>query len=66
MWSTPSSTACTRQTGLLEFRVARLPEHEHLLDQVQEVAEEMEQSSPEQAQRLIRRWTGDRQLFAAV
>ena len=62
----PGEVLGTRQTGLLEFRVARLPEHEHLLDRVQEVAEEMERSSPEQAQRLIRRWTGDRQLFAAV
>ncbi|MEM1404854.1 MAG: ATP-dependent DNA helicase RecG [Pseudomonadota bacterium] len=62
----PGEVLGTRQTGLLEFRVARLPEHEHLLDRVQEVAEEIEQSSSQRAQRLIRRWTGDRQLFAAV
>jgi ATP-dependent DNA helicase RecG len=35
----PGEVLGTRQTGLLEFRVARLPEHDDLLEQVQALAE---------------------------
>jgi ATP-dependent DNA helicase RecG len=62
----PGEVLGTRQTGLLEFRVARLPEHDHLLDEVQQIAEQLLKTQPEAVQPLIRRWTGDRQAFAAV
>ncbi|WOJ92415.1 ATP-dependent DNA helicase RecG [Congregibacter variabilis] len=62
----PGEVLGTRQTGLMEFRVARLPEHEHLLDEVQNIAEELQVSQPQAVQPLIRRWAGDRQAFANV
>lgn len=62
----PGEVLGTRQTGLLEFRVARLPEHEHLLDQVDVIANRLEQGENEAVQALVRRWTGDRQAFATV
>lgn len=62
----PGEVLGTRQTGLLEFRVARLPEHEDLLDQVQVLADQLSAKHPDDVQPLIRRWTGDRQAFAAV
>jgi ATP-dependent DNA helicase RecG len=62
----PGEVLGTRQTGLLEFRVARLPEHEALLDRVQELAERIQRERPGDVGPLIRRWTGDRQDFAAV
>ncbi|MFT7286721.1 MAG: ATP-dependent DNA helicase RecG, partial [Halieaceae bacterium] len=62
----PGEVLGTRQTGLLEFRVARLPEHEHLLDEVHELANHLQRITPDAVPLLIRRWTGDRQAFAAV
>ena len=62
----PGEVLGTRQTGLLEFRVARLPEHEHLLARVQELAERIRRERPGDVGPLIRRWTGDRQDFAGV
>ncbi|WOJ97485.1 ATP-dependent DNA helicase RecG [Congregibacter brevis] len=62
----PGEVLGTRQTGLMEFRVARLPEHEHLLDEVQNIAEELQQQRPQWVQPLIRRWAGDSQAFANV
>ncbi|EED31942.1 ATP-dependent DNA helicase RecG [gamma proteobacterium NOR5-3] len=62
----PGEVLGTRQTGLMEFRVARLPEHEHLLDEVQSMAETLQASQPQLVQPLIRRWAGDRQAFANV
>ena len=34
----PGEVLGTRQTGLMEFRIAQLPAHSHLLDQVQAIA----------------------------
>jgi ATP-dependent DNA helicase RecG len=62
----PGEVLGTRQTGLLEFRVARLPEHEHLLEQVQVLAQQLEREAPAAVPDLIRRWTGERQAFAQV
>jgi ATP-dependent DNA helicase RecG len=62
----PGEVLGTRQTGLLAFRVARLPEHDELLDAAQEVAETLLQDSPPSVTALIRRWTGERQAFASV
>ena len=62
----PGEVLGTRQTGLLEFRVARLPEHEHLLDAVQGVADTLQRQYADTVPLLIRRWTGERQAFASV
>ena len=62
----PGEVLGTRQTGLLAFRVARLPEHETLLDEVEALAQQLERESPQLIPALIARWTGDRQAFAAV
>jgi len=62
----PGEVLGTRQTGLLAFRVARLPEHEALLDEVEELALRLEQEAPQAVPALVQRWTGERQAFAAV
>jgi ATP-dependent DNA helicase RecG len=62
----PGEVLGTRQTGLLEFRVARLPEHDALLDEAGELAERLQSEAPERVSALIRRWTGERQAFASV
>lgn len=62
----PGEVLGTRQTGLMEFRVAELPAHNHLLDDVQELAETIRSERPELAQPLIQRWTAATQQFAKV
>ncbi|MDH3995189.1 MAG: ATP-dependent DNA helicase RecG, partial [Gammaproteobacteria bacterium] len=62
----PGEVLGTRQTGLMEFRIAELPAHDHLLDKVQSVAQTIRQSHPELAEPLIQRWTGASQQFARV
>ncbi|TGD72757.1 ATP-dependent DNA helicase RecG [Mangrovimicrobium sediminis] len=62
----PGEVLGTRQTGLMEFRVARLPEHEHLLPQVQDIAADIRSNHPQLAAPLIQRWTGAAQRYAKV
>ncbi len=62
----PGEVLGTRQTGLMEFRIARLPEHNHLLTQVQEVAGAILARQPQLAEPLIQRWTGSAQRYAKV
>ena len=62
----PGEVLGTRQTGLMEFRVAQLPAHAHLLDQVQSVAQTIIDEHPELVEPLIQRWTGSRSEFAKV
>ena len=62
----PGEVLGTRQTGLMEFRVARLPQHEHLLDTVQMLAAELGNRAPANIEPLIQRWTGTRRHFAGV
>ncbi|MFV8818866.1 ATP-dependent DNA helicase RecG [Haliea sp. E17] len=62
----PGEVLGTRQTGLMEFRVARLPEHNHLLDRVQAIAGEIQARQPQLAGPLVRRWTGSSQRYAKV
>jgi ATP-dependent DNA helicase RecG len=62
----PGEVLGTRQTWLMEFRIAELPTHNHLLQQVEELAEEIRLAHPELADALMQRWTGDRQQFGEV
>ena len=62
----PGEVLGTRQTGLSSFRVARLPEHESLLEQAQVLAKELIQNEPPLANALENRWTRDRQAFGQV
>jgi ATP-dependent DNA helicase RecG len=62
----PGELLGTRQTGLTSFRVAQLPVHEVLLEQVAETAENLMANYPDRCDLLIDRWTGERQAFARV
>ena len=56
----------TRQTGLMEFRIAELPRHQHLLEEVQQLAVTLRKQHPALVQPLIQRWTGAGQKFGTV
>lgn len=62
----PGEVLGTRQTGLMEFRIAALPAHNHLLDDVEAIAAGLRSLQPELIEPLIERWTGSRQQFARV
>ena len=62
----PGEVLGTRQTGLMEFRIAQLPAHSHLLDEVQTISGLIRQRYPELAGALVQRWTGSKQEFGNV
>jgi ATP-dependent DNA helicase RecG len=62
----PGEGLGTRQTGLVQFRVADLVRDADLLPRVQEVAALMQQRYPERCAALINRWLAQGQQFAQV
>lgn len=62
----PGELLGTRQTGLMAFRVAQLPEHEDLLEEVSQLADAVEKNYPHRCAQLMDRWTGERRAFARV
>jgi ATP-dependent DNA helicase RecG len=62
----PGEVLGTRQTGMLQFRVADLARDAHLLQRIPPVADSLLRHHPEQVDRLIYRWVGDAARFAGV
>jgi ATP-dependent DNA helicase RecG len=62
----PGELLGTRQTGLLAFRIALLPEHEPLLVEAQDIAARLYARDPGRAKALMQRWAGARADFARV
>ena len=62
----PGELLGTRQTGLAQFRVACLPEHEPLLTEAQAIASRLYTQDAPRAKALIARWAGPRADFARV
>ena len=50
----------------MEFRIAELPNHSHLLDEVQALAELIGKRYPGLVEPLVQRWTGAARQFAKV
>lgn len=62
----PGEVLGTRQTGLMEFRIAELPNHQHLLDEVASLAPSLRQNHPDLVEPLIQRWTGASRQYGKV
>jgi ATP-dependent DNA helicase RecG len=62
----PGEVLGTRQTGLMEFRVADIQLHAQLLPLVRQLALQIADEYPERVDPLIRRWLGTAERFAAV
>jgi ATP-dependent DNA helicase RecG len=62
----PGEVLGTRQTGLMDFRVAELPTHNYLLDEVQAIADRIREDHPDRIDTIIQRWTGNSEQFAKV
>ncbi|MFN3580102.1 MAG: ATP-dependent DNA helicase RecG [Pseudomonas sp.] len=62
----PGEVLGTRQTGLVQFRVADLLRDADLLPEVQRAAAELQAEYPERCQSLIDRWLAQGQQFGQV
>ncbi len=62
----PGEVLGTRQTGMLQFRVADLGRDEALLDLIPDTAGRILKDDPARAERLVERWIGDSSRFADV
>ncbi|WP_092389942.1 ATP-dependent DNA helicase RecG [Halopseudomonas salegens] len=62
----PGEVLGTRQTGLVQFRIADLQRDADLLPAVQQAARQLQQAHPEVVQPLIDRWLATGQQFAQV
>jgi len=62
----PGEVLGTRQTGMLQFRVADLARDQQLLESIPAVAARLLSKNPERVDKLIRRWIGDAARFAGV
>jgi len=62
----PGEVLGTRQTGLMQFRVADLARDQELLQGIPEAATRLLEESPAQAKKLVQRWIGDAARFAGV
>jgi ATP-dependent DNA helicase RecG len=62
----PGEVLGTRQTGMLQFRVADLSRDQRLLECIPPVADRLLAENPGLAEKLVRRWIGDSTKFAGV
>jgi ATP-dependent DNA helicase RecG len=62
----PGEVLGTRQTGMLQFRVADLARDQELLESIPGVAQRLLTENPGLVHKLIRRWIGDAARFAGV
>jgi len=62
----PGELLGTRQTGLIQFRIADLTRDQHLLAQVSKTASLLLSQYPDRVAPIIRRWIGHREKYANV
>jgi ATP-dependent DNA helicase RecG len=61
----PGEVLGTRQTGLVEFKIADLQRDQNWLPDIKKIATEVI-SNDELTERLIRRWIGQRRQYGEV
>ena len=62
----PGEVLGTRQTGMMQFRVADLSRDQGLLERIPAVADRLLAANPKRAGKLIRRWIGTASRYAGV
>ena len=62
----PGEVLGTRQTGLMQLKIADIVRDEHLLEEVKQVAEILVTQYPDSIKPLIRRWLGQSEQYGAV
>ncbi|WP_313556771.1 ATP-dependent DNA helicase RecG [Teredinibacter franksiae] len=62
----PGELLGTRQTGEAQYRVANLLRDEHLIERVNALGEQLLGSQPGITEKLVKRWVGERKVYAQV
>ena len=62
----PGEVLGTKQTGLIQFRIADLNRDRELLDEIQKTANYLLKYHPEQAEKIIQRWLGKSEKYGVV
>jgi ATP-dependent DNA helicase RecG len=62
----PGEVLGTRQTGLMEYKIADLSRDSHLQDKIKVWAEKIRAEHPELIEKLIKRWLADSQHYGNV
>jgi ATP-dependent DNA helicase RecG len=62
----PGEVLGTKQTGLMQFRIADLKRDSHLIEKIQPIAKELMAESPHIADQIIQRWLGDQEKYGEV
>ncbi len=62
----PGEVLGTRQTGVMQMKVADLQRDQEMVQQVAAIATPLLQDHPQQAERLIQRWLGSRTRYGSV
>jgi ATP-dependent DNA helicase RecG len=62
----PGEVLGTRQTGLMQLKIADIVRDEYLLDEVKVAAQKMINKSPENVKSLVERWIGSSQQYVSV
>jgi ATP-dependent DNA helicase RecG len=62
----PGEVLGTRQTGMVEFKVADLSRDHKMLKTAQQVAKTLQKDNPQQAQALVQRWLPNAPKYVAV
>jgi ATP-dependent DNA helicase RecG len=60
----PGELLGTKQTGLADFKIADLMRDQSLIPEVQRLAQHIHQQYPQNAQAIIERWLGERNVYA--
>jgi ATP-dependent DNA helicase RecG len=62
----PGELLGTRQTGLVQYHIADLQKHQHMLTNVRQTAEYLQKNGHKSIDPLINRWIGQRSIYADV
>lgn len=62
----PGEVLGTRQTGMIQLKVADIVRDEYLLDDVKQIAQRILADSPEDAGKLVTRWLGHAQQYVKI
>ncbi|MCW9012255.1 MAG: ATP-dependent DNA helicase RecG [Gammaproteobacteria bacterium] len=62
----PGEVLGTRQTGLMQLRIADIVRDEHLLDDIKQVAEVLYTHFPDRVRPVIRRWLGQSEQYGLI
>ncbi len=62
----PGELLGTKQTGLADFKIADLVRDQRLIPEIQRMARHIHEQHPKNAQAIIDRWLGDRDVYASA